>query len=593
MTNLWIHPSLLLLVGAALLPLLPKSIRATWLLAIPAAVFALVLTQPHGLHGSLPFLDWTLVFGRVDALSNVFAIIMALMCLLGTLYALKVEDTGQHVAAWTYVAGSLGVIYAGDLLVLFLFWELMALSSVFLIWARRTPRSLAAGFRYLLIHTVGGLALLAGIVLHGTASGGDFSFTAFSTAEPTLAVWLILAGILLNAAVPPLHAWLPDAYPEATFSGSVFLSAFTTKTAVYALCRGFAGFEILIVLGVIMALYGVIYAFLTNDCRRLLAYHIVSQVGFMVAGIGIGTAMALNGAIAHAFAHILYKGLLFMGCGAILHMTARSKFTELGGLYKKMPWTLVFTLVGALSISGVPLFSGFISKSMTIAAGYEAHHLWAAYLLMLASIGTFLSIGLKLIYFLWFGERRCSEETWRKAADPGWNLNAAMGITAFLCLLLGLLPGILYQILPHPVDYQPYTSYHLSEVLLLLGAAALGFYFLRHKIAPKPVTTLDLDWPYRKGGVLLGWIAKSPLQTLDRGWSALHERGGIQQLMHSARRIGRFDNHVVDGAVDGIAHTIRHLGARLRPLQRGALQQNLTLTFAVVAVILLVFLLFA
>lgn len=592
MIDFWIHPSLLLLVGAALLPLLPAVLRRFCLLAVPALVFAFVLIMPMGEFGSVNFLEWTLLFGRVDELSRVFAIIMALMCLLGSLYALKVEDTGQHVAAWTYVAGSLGVIFAGDLLVVFLFWELMALSSVFLIWARRTPESLAAGFRYLMVHTVGGLALLAGIVLYGAAQGGDLTFNAFSTTDVSLAVWLILGGILLNAAVPPLHAWLPDAYPAATFSGSVFLSAFTTKTAVYALCRGFAGFEILIVLGVVMALYGVIYAFLANDSRRLLSYHIVSQVGFMVVGVGIGTAMAINGAIAHAFAHILYKGLLFMGCGTVLYMTGRSKFTELGGLYRKMPWTLLFTLVGALSISAFPLFSGFISKSMTIAAGYEAHHYWAAYLLMLASIGTFVSIGLKLIYNIWFGECRADEETWGRAADPGWNMMAAMGVTAFLCLFMGIFPGSLYQLLPYAVDYRPYTSYHLSETLQLLLFAALGFYLLRKLLAPKAATCLDLDGSYRIGGRAIIWLTQVPLQAMDHFWSGLHEKGGILPLMRWAFGMARFDNRVIDGAVDGTAHTVRGLGSSLRPLQRGSLQQNLTLAFASLVVMLLIFFIF-
>ncbi len=593
MSDFWIHPSLVLFAGAAVLPLLRVKERKVWLLAVPAVVLALVLTMATGQFGSVAFLDWTLVFGRVDALSRVFAIIMALMCLIGSLYALKVEDTGQHVAAWTYVGGSLGVIFAGDLLVVFLFWELMAVSSVFLIWARRTPESLGAGFRYLLVHTFGGLALLAGIVLYGTAQGGEFTFEAFSTVDPGLGVWLILIGILLNAAVPPLHAWLPDAYPAATFSGSVFLSAFTTKTAVYALCRGFAGFEILIVLGVIMALYGVIYAFLVNDPRRLLAYHIVSQVGFMVAGVGIGTAMAINGAVAHAFAHILYKGLLFMGCGTVLFMTGRSKFTELGGLYAKMPWTMFFTLIGALSISAVPLFSGFVSKSMTIAAGYEAHHYWAAFLLMLVSVGTFVSINLKLVYYIWFGERRADEETWKRAADPGWNMTAAMGMTAFLCFFIGIFPASLYNLLPHAVDYRPFTSYHLSETLQLLAFAALGFYLLRKKLAPKAAASLDLDWFYRVGGRGFAWVARTPLQAVDRFWSGLHEKGGFLPLMRSALGVGRFDNGVIDGAVDGTAHAVRVLGHRLRPLQRGSLQQSLTLAFAALAVLLFMFYLLA
>ncbi|MBK8857552.1 MAG: hypothetical protein IPN11_07650 [Opitutaceae bacterium] len=266
----------------------------------------------------------------------------------------------------------------------------------------------------MLVHMAGGVSLLAGIMLHYTprAAWPSACSTLITPGWPAGSWW---SGFILNAAVPPLHAWLPDAYGEATFNGSVFLCAFTTKTAVYALIRGFAGLDVLVVLGVVMALYGVVYAVLENDSRRLLAYHIISQVGYMVAGVGLGTELAINGACAHAFAHILYKGLLFMGCGSVLHMTGKSKFTDLGGLYQKMPWTFVFTLIGGLSISAFPLFSGFVSKSMIVQAGFEDHKLWVGFLLLLASAGTFLHTGLKVPYFIWFGKNHCSPETWERA----------------------------------------------------------------------------------------------------------------------------------------------------------------------------------
>ncbi|MCA1788067.1 MAG: Na+/H+ antiporter subunit D, partial [Desulfobacteraceae bacterium] len=330
--NLWLHPGLILMAGALALPLVKGRHFRPYLLLVPLLAFGAVMMMPQGVYGVFPFLEWDLTFGRVDRLSLVFAYIMTLMCIIGTLYGLHVDNPFEMAAAWIYVAGSLGVIFAGDFLVLFLFWEVMAFSSVFLVWFRRRPESLAAGFRYLLVHAAGGMVLLGGIVLlyHAT---GDLGFHLLDVSRPTLPVYLILVGFILNAAVPPLHAWLPDAYGEATVSGAVFMCAFTTKTAVYALARGFAGMEILIPLGVVMALYGVVYAVLENDARRLLAYHIISQVGYMVAGVGIGTELAINGVCAHAFAHILYKGLLFMGVGSVLYMTGKSRFTDLGGLY--------------------------------------------------------------------------------------------------------------------------------------------------------------------------------------------------------------------------------------------------------------------
>jgi len=595
MNSLWLHPSLILIFGGLLLPLIPTRVKRAYLLLIPILVFVRTLTMAKGVFGQVQFLDWILIFGRVDALSLVFGYIMSLMCILGTLYGLHVKENAQHIAAWFYVAGSIGAIYAGDFITLFLFWELMAFSSVFLIWFRGRRESLGAGLRYLLVHVFGGLALLMGMVLH-CKTQGSWAFSQLDVQHPTTAIYLILIGFILNAAVPPLHAWLPDAYGEATFNGSVFMCAFTTKTAVYALCRSFAGMEILVVLGVLMALYGVVYAVLENDCRRLLAYHIISQVGYMVAAVGLGTQMAINGACAHAFAHILYKGLLFMGCGAVLHMTGETKFTELGGLWKKMPWTFVFTLIGGLSISAFPLFSGFVSKSMIVSAGFEEHKLWAGFLLLLASAGTFLHTGLKVPYFIWFGKNQPKPEVWNRAAEPPANMNVAMAITSFFCIFIGCYPAWLYRMLPFPEEamrYLPqvYSSYHISETLQILLFTGLGFFLLINKLTPEARISLDMDWFYRMGGRAFQWIASRPVQMFDTFVGELYRLIGLIPLMLTARLAGLFDNAIIDGFVDGLAENVRGVGRRLRVVQRGQMQENLTFAFAVAAVMIVAFIL--
>ena len=592
MNSFWLHPSLILIIGALLVPFIPGRFKRVFLLLVPALVFARVLTLKSGVFGQVEFLDWDLVFGRVDKLSLVFGYIMALMCLIGNLYGLHVKDDRQHVAAWLYVAGSIGAIFAGDFLTLFLFWELMAFSSVFLIWARGRKESLAAGFRYLLVHVAGGLALLAGMVWHCRTTG-SWAFDPMDVTNPTVPVYLIMIGFILNAAVPPLHAWLPDAYGEATFNGSVFMCAFTTKTAVYALCRGLAGMDILVPLGVATALYGVVYAVLEHDSRRLLPYHIISQVGYMVAGVGLGTQLAINGACAHAFAHILYKGLLFMGCGAVLHMTGESRFTQLGGLWRKMPWTFVFTLIGGLSISAFPLFSGFVSKSMIVAAGFEEHKLWVGFLLMLASVGTFLHTGLKVPYFIWFGKNQASKEVLDRAKDPPWNMNAAMAIASILCIFIGCYTPYLYNMLPYAVDYHPYTAYHISETLQILLFTAVGFFLLLKKLEPEPVISLDFDWFYRMGGRAFLKFARRPVQAFDTFVGELYRYAGLIPLMLTARLSGLFDMYVVDGAVDGLAKAVRGVGQRLRGTQRGQLQENLTFAFGVGAVLILAFIILA
>lgn len=484
-------PALALWAGAALLPLLPSRLRPATFLAFPLAALGLVWSLPDGPALTVAYLDQVLVLCQADPLRRVFGTIFAVIGVLGGLYAFHVRDLGQQVAALTYAGGALAVTFSGDYLTLFVGWEVMACASACLVWAGRTPEADAAGRRYVLTHLFGGSLLLAGIALQ-VATSGSLLLTPFAPGE-SAAAWLILAGVALNTALPPLHAWLPDSYPKATVTGAVFLSAYTTKTSVLVLALLFPGWEVLIALGVIMALYGVVYAVLANDIREILAYHIISQVGYMVAAVGIGTPLALNGAAAHAFSHILYKGLLFMGAGVVLHTTGRSRLTELGGFAGRQRLAVGLYLVGAASISGFPLFNGFISKSAILAAAGETGHTAALVLLLLASIGTFLHTGLKLPYFTWFGPDRGI----RPAAAPR-NMLWAMGGVAALCILFGVAPGLLYGLLPHPMAYRPYTAYHLAETTQLLVLTFAAFWLMRGKLAGEAKQALDVDWFYRR-----------------------------------------------------------------------------------------------
>jgi multicomponent Na+:H+ antiporter subunit D len=593
MTSSFIHPSLILICGALLLPFIQGPLRKPYLFLIPLLTLSAVVLNSTltGNFATVSFLDWQLTFGRVDKLSIVFALIMSLMAVIGTLYGLHVDRAGEHMAAWFYAAGSLGTIYSGDYLSLFFFWEMMAFSSVFLIWFRRGKQSLPVGYRYLLIHTIGGIVLLAGIMLRYQAVG-NITFDLMDVTHPQWYTWLIMIGFGLNAAMVPLHSWLPEAYSEASFNGAVFLCAFTTKTAVYVLARACAGMEILVVLGVIMALYGVIYAVMENDIRKLLAWSIVSQVGYMVAGIGIGTDLAINGAVAHAVVHILYKSLLFMGTGSVLYMTGKTKFTELGGLYKKMPATFFFTIIGCLSISAAPFFAAYVSKSMIITAGFEHHLNWASWLLMFGATGTFMYNGLKLPYFLFFGKNNCSAETWKKAGDPEWNMMTAMTIGATLCVLVGSAPGFLYALLPHEMEYTPFTAYHLVETLQLLGFAALAFFLLKKYVEPVDRICVDIDWLYRRAGLGFLWVVKHPLQWGDTAWGEAYRVVGLQVLMTLSRFWSWFDWNVIDGIVDGIARSVRNLGGKVRILQSGQIQLTLFYAFSLAALLFVTFIFF-
>ena len=496
----WIHPAALFFIAAALLLFVKGKAKPIILLGVPVLGFLSLLMISEGSHGTVAFMGQQLVFGRVDRLSLAFGYVFTIITLIGMIFSLHLKHEREHIAAFLYAGSALGVTFAGDFFTLFLFWEIMAFSSVFLILFRGDKASSAAGIRYLMVHTTGGLCLLGGIVIYA-AGGGGIAFNKLP--HEGLGPTLILIGFLLNAAVPPLHAWLPDAYPEATITGIVFLSAFTTKTAVYVLVRGFPGTQILIILGVAMTLYGVIYAMLENNIRRLLAYHIISQVGYMVAAVGIGTELALNGAVAHAYAHIIYKGLLMMGMSSVVFMTGRRKATELGGLYRTMPWTFLLFMIGGFSISGVPLLSGFISKSMVVSAAAETNQTWAFLLLTVASAGTFLSTTLKLPYAVFLGEDKQIP-----AKDPPKNMLFAMGLAAFICILLGVWPTLLYRLLPFPVEYHPYNLGHLVESLQILCATALGFILFLNRVHLQNTISLDTDWFYRKGAAAFLWLTK-------------------------------------------------------------------------------------
>ena len=489
-------PGIVFIAGGLLIPMFSGRLKSIWMLLLPIIGFITLNTTPAGNHWAYQFLDYDLILGRVDRLSLVFGYIFCIISFISTIFALKVNDNVQYVAGFVYAGGALGVTLAGDLVSLYLFWEVMAIASTFLILARRTKASQAAAFRYVLVHIFGGLCLLAGIVLTISQTGS----TAFEHMTlGSTASWLMFIGIAVNAAIPPLHPWLSDAYPEATVTGAVFLSAFTTKSAVYVMARGFAGTEMLIYLGAIMTSIPIFYAVLENDIRRVLAYSLINQVGFMMCGVGIGTALAINGTVSHAFCHILYKALLFMSAGAVLYRTGKIRCTDLGGLYKTMPLTCLFCIIGAASISAFPLFSGFVSKSMIISAAGHGKMTVVWLLLQFASAGVFHHAGIKVPFFMFFGH-----DSGIRTKEPPLNMLIAMGLAAFLCVFIGVYPQPLYDILPYPVDYVPYTGAHVVGQLQLLMFGALAFCLLilsGYYPAEMRAINLDTDWFYRKGAV--------------------------------------------------------------------------------------------
>ena len=519
-------PALILILGGILVPLFHGRIRALWMLGLPVVAFALLWNLPAGNHQTLHVFGVHLEVLRIDSLSRIFGYIFILASLLGGIYSLHLRGPLEPAAALVYAGAALGAVCAGDLISLFVFWELTALASVFLIWSRGTQRAFHAGMRYLLVQVGSGVLLLAGLLVRWDATG-SVTFGHIGLDGP--GGYLILLAFGIKCAFPLLHNWLQDSYPEATPTGTVVLSAFTTKLAVYALARSFAGTELLIWIGALMTAFPIFFAVIENDLRRVLAYSLNNQLGFMVVGVGIGTELALNGTAAHAFTHILYKALLFMAMGAVLHRVGTTLGTELGGLYKTMPWTTGFCIVGAASISAFPLFSGFVSKSMILsAAAYEGHYfVWGV--LLFASAGVFHHSGIKIPFFAFF-----AHDSGKRPAEAPFNMLLAMAITAVLCVGIGVWPSALYAMLPFATDYIPYTDSHvLSQVQLLLFSALAFTLLMRTGLYPPELrsTNLDSEWFYRRlgRGVLNGatalvghgywlmsnWVVRGFSKTLD------------------------------------------------------------------------------
>jgi multicomponent Na+:H+ antiporter subunit D len=502
--DLGVPPGLVLIAAGILLPLMPRPLRRALLVAAPLLALASVWGVADGPQLTAGYLGYTLIPVEGSALARLFATVFCLAALAGGLYAFARDSRTELAAALVYAGGALGVVFAGDLVTLFVFWELMAIASTVIV-ACGGPEARGSAMRYAIIHFVGGALLMAGAAAH-IGSTGSAEFGAMEAGS--VATWLILAAFLINAGAPPLSAWVADAYPSSSWTGMVFLSAFTTKTAVYTLIVGFPGEDVLIWIGVYMVLWGVIYAILETDIRRLLAYSLVSQVGYMVAATGIGTELALAGAAAHAFSHILYKALLLMAAGSVLYMTGRSRMTELGGLFRTMPVTAVAAIVGALTISALPLTSGYVTKSLiTSGTGYAGlAEVWLA--LAAASAGAMVYVGLKFPWFTFF-----DRDAGLRADDPPLSMQAAMAGLVVLCLGLGIFWQPFYALVPGTGDYVPYKAVLVLQQLQILAAAALVFFIARPWLAPRRTVTLDWDWFWRRGGRALArefqtqWLA--------------------------------------------------------------------------------------
>jgi multicomponent Na+:H+ antiporter subunit D len=537
--------ALVLIVGGLGAALVPIAMRRWLLAALPCLALVGLLTLEPGTTTTLALFGFELQPVRVDRLSLLFGYIFCIAAFLNVLFAWHTVQGAEQPAGMVYAGAALGAVFAGDLLTLFVYWEATAVASALVIWARGSDRAWRAGMRYIVVQLASGMLLAAGAAIQ-YAQTESLQFAQTGLAAPGAALLFIAFGI--KAAFPLLHNWLQDSYPEASPTGTVVLSAFTTKLGIYALARGFPGTEELIWIGTVMAAFPIFYAVIENDLRRVLAYSMNNQLGFMVVGIGIGTELALNGAVAHAFADILFKALLFMSMGAVLFRTGTANGSDLGGLYKSMPWTTGFCMVGAASISAFPLFSGFVTKSMIMASAASEGYTGVWLVLLFASAGVFHHAGIKIPYFAFF-----AHDSGIRCKEAPIHMLLAMGIAAALCVAIGIAPEVLYALLPYPVEYVPYTGSHVLSQLQLLVFSALAFAVLmRTGIYPPELRAinLDFDWFYRRPAVVLAHRLVDAHGRVRARLGAIVQhasRDGLERLARAGGPNGAFERSSLSG----------------------------------------------
>lgn len=435
--------------------------------------------------------NMTIDIMNVDRLSMVFMAVFCLIAILNAIYSIELQDRKEAGMSALYVGSVMSIVLAGDSIAFIVFWEISAIASMYLIYAKHCRKSSRAAFRYILVHAFGGNMLLLGVLLHIYHYG--MAFTNIANAYD-VSFWLILIGVGVNAAIPPLGGWLPDAYPEATIPGTIYLGSFTTKAAIYALIRFFAGTEMLIWIGAFMAVYAACMAIMENDLRRLLSYHIISQLGMMVASLAVGSEMGIDGASAHATTNIIFKGVLLMGAGVVIYATGKNKISELGGLAKKLPVTAVCFLISSLSIAGLPFLSGFASKALIMESLTEGGYIVPELLVTAAGIGTLLSITLKINYFVFFGKSDLDLEVKKVPLS----MQIAMIVGTIFSIVIGVYPDLLYNYMTYQTVVDPFALSHVLEYLAIFIGGSIPFIVFIKKMKPHDEISIDFDWFYRK-----------------------------------------------------------------------------------------------
>jgi multicomponent Na+:H+ antiporter subunit D len=499
-----VPPALALLVAAALVRLLPRRTGHLVGALAAAGVVPWLLSLTPGVTRSARLFGFEVTPVALDAVSLPVGLVFAFVAAANVVYAYGTgASRGQTATALAYMGASLGAVLAGDWLTLVVWWELMAAAATVLVWQSADARR--AGYRYAVYHQLGGALLIAGVLAH-YATTGTFGYGGGVVGGlPRLLAFL---GVALNVGVLGFHVWLVDTYPRPHVAASVVLCGFTTKVGVYTLLRVLPGRSLPVAyLGGAMLLVGVTLAVLQTDTRRLLTYHIVSQVGYMVAGVGIATSLAIDGALFHLVNNVLYKTLLFMIAGLLLLRTGHERLKAIDGRGRAMPVTAGAFAVAALAITGVPGFAGFVSKGIIVdsaeAAGLDA--LW--WMLVVGGVGTVISFA-KFGYYAFVphgsdadavAEHEPPTATGTPAERPRAQV-LALGLLAVPCVVLGLVPDLAFGVVPGGgAGAKAFAGSQFTKAGATLAAGLVGFVVLRGPLSRLPAVP-DLDVVYHPLG---------------------------------------------------------------------------------------------
>ena len=477
------NPGLIYLIGSIGLYIIKQEWRKYLALitAISAGVVLFIL--PQGQLLKLPFLDFELILLEVTPITRFIAIIFIFFNIASIIYGINLFTRKDYWLSYFYIGSSLTIILVGDFFSFYICWELMTISSYFLIFNNSQPLTRQTSYYYFVMHLVGAISLLWGILLHYSAVGS----MALTTVQVGLPFFILAVGIKL--AFIGLHTWLPKNYANTPFYISVILSAYTTKVGVYACYKLLPTVDYLAYAGVISAVLGVIFALAQTKIRNILSYHIISQIGYMIVALEVSTStsVSLIGGFFHLGNHILYKGLLFMTAGVVIYATDKEDLINLGGLYKELPYTTIYIIIAAASISGIPLFNGYVSKLLIKKGVSDPILIWGMYL---AGIGTSLSF-LKIIYFGFF---RTPKQKVNIKQQPSSGMIISMGLLAAACVIIGLRPQVLLQVLGGINKEVHYFSLHYLWVGLQPTLLALVLFKVAYQwIKPQHHESHDFD----------------------------------------------------------------------------------------------------